>query len=773
MSKELSITLPWPEWTAVEQISRGKTGKLYKAMKKDGDSIVYSAVNVISVPDPKDSSKAQLSDSEYASAANAFTDIIRTVQGISDKSCILDYEDVWLTKREDTGYDIYLRTEYLQTITDYFAVNEANSLKVASLGAAISEAILLCGANDILHRDIKPSSIFVDGSGNFKLGNFGLDVFKISADGKKSTGVTPAYLAPELCVKGAVASKETDMYSLALVMYRLLNGNRLPFVTDENSSDLEARKKAIVRRCRGEALPLPSGGDSVLNAIIMKALAYQPSERYDSVESFRQAIVNYMEGQSGVSGQSPAMSELAAGEASAAVKGKVNLKKESSEQFSTIPVENTNYSFAEPLGFQIGRSYGASTELSPSADEKPAAQQASTDAQSTPQTPTQLNSTDKLPPYAQQPQGFINQPSYGQQPQGFLNQPPYRQQQQGFGNQPPYGQRPQGFAQQPPYGQQPQGFGNQPPYRQQPQGFGNQPPYGQQPQGFAQQPPFGQQPQGFAQQPSYGQQPQGFAQQPFYGQYPNTGKNNSGKKTLAIIFIIVGSIVAVALIVILALYFLGVLTGDSLGKDGGNYTSSDYLNESDQNDDDDRYLSESSRGKVDDEMEAQETIDPDPTNIIPVKKATCSKHAANGKYGRKFGADMAVDGDPETCWMASGGTAGSGNWIKLDFGKETTITGIEIINGNTWDGFYKGSYIEGYNQLFEKNGRLRNFELEFSDGSKFTGTASDSNESDFNDNIFYFDSPVRTSYVKLYVKSGYKGYKYKSNICIGEIQAFC
>lgn len=166
-------------------------------------------------------------------------------------------------------------------------------------------------------------------------------------------------------------------------------------------------------------------------------------------------------------------------------------------------------------------------------------------------------------------------------------------------------------------------------------------------------------------------------------------------------------------------------------------------------------------------------ITPDPQNIIMVQKATCSKHAGNGKYGRKYGASMAVDGNPETCWMANGKSGGAGNWIKLDFGKETTITGIEIINGNTWDGYYNGSFIDGYYELFEKNGRLCDFELEFSDGTRVTGTANDSNEFSFNDNIFYFEEPVITSYVKLYVKSGYEGYKYPNNVCIGEIQAFC
>ena len=165
--------------------------------------------------------------------------------------------------------------------------------------------------------------------------------------------------------------------------------------------------------------------------------------------------------------------------------------------------------------------------------------------------------------------------------------------------------------------------------------------------------------------------------------------------------------------------------------------------------------------------------EPDPSNVIPVKKATCSSHAGNGKYDRKYGANMAVDGKAHTCWMAYGVPAGKGNWIKLDFGKKTTVTGVKLINGNTWNGKYNGKFIDGYNNLYEKNGRLRRFTAEFSDGSTFTGEAYDVKDTSFDSNIFYFDAPVETSYVIIHVDSGYKGNKYKNNVCIGEIQAFC
>ena len=198
MAKELSINLPWPEWTAVEQIQKSKSGRQYKAVMKEDDSLIYSIVHIFTVPDPKSSNIAQIPDSSYETAADSFVDVIRALQGISDKTNIVNPEDVVVSKREGAGYDIYLRTEYLQNVNDYFASHEVDNHSVASLGADISNAIIQCAAAGIIHKDIKPSSIYVDASGNFKLGSFGLDVLRVNADKGKNTMVTPAYLAPEL-----------------------------------------------------------------------------------------------------------------------------------------------------------------------------------------------------------------------------------------------------------------------------------------------------------------------------------------------------------------------------------------------------------------------------------------------------------------------------------------------------------------------------------------------------------------------------------------------
>ena len=248
--------------------------------------------------------------------------------------------------------------------------------------------------------------------------------------------------------------------------------------------------------------------------------------------------------------------------------------------------------------------------------------------------------------------------------------------------------------------------------------------------------------------------PQPSYRYPTHSQQVPSGKTNNDLTKYAII----GAIIVIIAIII--------ASNSNTSNNGDSYIDSSIGASSTF----DEYSDDSSESSEDSE---DASTDYDTSNIIPVKKTSCSGSAGKGKYGRKYGSDMAVDGKPETCWMAYGTPAGKGSWIRLDFAKTTTIKGIEFINGNTWNGVYKGKFIEGYEELYEKNGRLHDFTLEFSDGTQLSGSADDIKETEYEENIFVFNSPIKTRYVIIYVESGYKGYKYENNVCIGEISVFC
>ena len=160
----------------------------------------------------------------------------------------------------------------------------------------------------------------------------------------------------------------------------------------------------------------------------------------------------------------------------------------------------------------------------------------------------------------------------------------------------------------------------------------------------------------------------------------------------------------------------------------------------------------------------------DPNRRIPIAYTSCSTDQGAGKYGRNYHADNVADGDFNTCWMAAGDYAGSGTWVQISFDSEQTVSGIELLNGNGWNGYYQGEKVE--NGLYDLNGRIRDFTLEFSDGSTRRYTAQDVREESFGKNIFVFSEPVKTQYIRLHVDSGYPGSKWTSVVCLSEFAAF-
>ena len=100
--------------------------------------------------------------------------------------------------------------------------SEAETVKI---GMDICNALELCQKAKIIHRDIKPSNIFVNANGDYKLGDFGIAKVLSGATSGMSKKGTYSYMAPEI-YKCEPANYTSDIYSLGVVLYKLLNKNR-------------------------------------------------------------------------------------------------------------------------------------------------------------------------------------------------------------------------------------------------------------------------------------------------------------------------------------------------------------------------------------------------------------------------------------------------------------------------------------------------------------------------------------------------------------------
>ena len=293
----------WGEWEVEKKLGEGSFGAVWKVKRNIvGGKVYYAAVKHISIP--KDESEISrlidegiFLDKEsakhyYSHMLQSISDEIDTMHKLLGYTNIVAYEDhKIIPKAEDIGYDLFLRMELLQPLTDRILQGMSVS-NVVSLGKDIATAIDVLYDHNLIHRDIKPQNIFVNDRDVYKLGDYGT----VRALGTGATAMsrkgTYNYMSPEI-YNNEKADIRADIYSLGLVLYRLLNGNRLPFLPVNERITNEDSDKAVMRRISGEKIPAPKNADAELSAIVLKACAYDPDDRYRTPKEMIRALEEY------------------------------------------------------------------------------------------------------------------------------------------------------------------------------------------------------------------------------------------------------------------------------------------------------------------------------------------------------------------------------------------------------------------------------------------------------------------------------------------------
>ena len=312
MCIQVNLPVQWKDWEIVDEIGSGAFGSVYKAKRLIGQTVSYSAVKIVPIP-------ADFSEAEYVArelpdieALQAFYDKIvkdyareiRAMISLEGLTNIVSIEDYMIEPKPDgIGATIYIRMEYLQSFPDYAAARKITEADVVRLGADMCTALTYCGEIGLIHRDIKPDNIFVSKHGDFKLGDFGIAGMNDNRSATVSVKGTFAYMAPEI-FHDQIYSIQSDIYSLGMVLYRLVNHNRDAFINPmKRFIYSEDREDAFRRRLSGEALPKPADCSEELYRVLQKACAYHPKDRYADAKEMKAALLGIPVRQTGSSGR--------------------------------------------------------------------------------------------------------------------------------------------------------------------------------------------------------------------------------------------------------------------------------------------------------------------------------------------------------------------------------------------------------------------------------------------------------------------------------------
>ncbi|KRN03840.1 Stk1 family PASTA domain-containing Ser/Thr kinase [Holzapfeliella floricola] len=180
----------------------------------------------------------------------------------------------------------YLVMEYIDgsNLKDYIKENYPISMnKVINIMDQILSAIKLAHQHEVIHRDLKSQNILISKTGVVKVADFGIAI----SLGKNAVTQTNSllgsvhYISPEQA-KGSMATKQSDIYSLGIILYELITGN-VPFGGETAVSIALKHFQENIPSIRKMHPDIPQS----LENVVLKATSKDPEDRYESVSKMK------------------------------------------------------------------------------------------------------------------------------------------------------------------------------------------------------------------------------------------------------------------------------------------------------------------------------------------------------------------------------------------------------------------------------------------------------------------------------------------------------
>jgi serine/threonine-protein kinase len=181
----------------------------------------------------------------------------------------------------------FIAMEYVKgrELRDYFEANERFSIPdVARIMGEILSALSHAHGHGVVHRDLKPSNLIVLPDGRIKIADFGIARVEKSELTQEGTVMgTPSYMSPEQFMGHAV-DRRSDLFSCGVILYQFLTGEK-PFTGSTTTIMYK-----VLREDPIEPSTLNMAVPKAFDAVMKKAVAKNPDERYQTADEFSRAI---------------------------------------------------------------------------------------------------------------------------------------------------------------------------------------------------------------------------------------------------------------------------------------------------------------------------------------------------------------------------------------------------------------------------------------------------------------------------------------------------
>ena len=317
----------WPGQRTGRYLGSGSFGDVWELIDDEHPEKHREVVKEVLIP-PESAGgldEARLQGLDYRGAMIFFEEMkqraldeVELMTKLSACPCIVHVSGCEVRELDETageiGWVAFIRMEYLQPFRDKLIQEGITVPELIRLGIDICTALEACGEQGIIHRDIKPENLLFDPeSERFKLGDFGISCYLSRPTVGKGLPGTLTHMSPQV-YRGEAFTPADDLYALGMILYKLLNDNRIPFLPAYPVPfSPEDRDRALDIRLKGTPVPLPSilsappgsphptikpefilsvdhAALEKLGQIAARSISPDPAERFPAAADLREAL---------------------------------------------------------------------------------------------------------------------------------------------------------------------------------------------------------------------------------------------------------------------------------------------------------------------------------------------------------------------------------------------------------------------------------------------------------------------------------------------------